>query len=113
MSAVNFSLLTSRGLISALRWSPSHVGWVQANFPKAAPRVATLRRLTRNLAPPENNSSNFAARLANLRLERVRADHLPRWEDVTDPAGGDQADFDACAATIDALMTRFVQLLDP
>jgi hypothetical protein len=32
---------------------------------------------------------------------------------VVDPASGEQADFDACAATLDDLVGRLVELLGP
>lgn len=71
-----------------------HVRYVRRRHPGASARTATLRRLCRDLppAPPP-----LARRLAGLDLAGVV---LGPDEDVADPAGGDQATYDACAAEL-------------
>jgi protein-tyrosine-phosphatase len=50
----------------------------------------------------------LAERVASLGLSVVEVED---WEEVVDPAAGDQADFDACAATLDDLVGRLVDRL--
>ena len=71
-----------------------HVRFVRRHHPAAAPRTATLRRLVADLAPP---GGPLEERIAALGLARVE---LSADEDVADPAGGGQADYDACAAEL-------------
>ena len=82
--------LDAADLVVAL--APEHVRWVRTNHPEAAPRTGTLKRLVRELADHD---------LDALRLDQIE---LGDWEEVDDPAGGDQAQFDACAREIVALV---------
>jgi protein-tyrosine-phosphatase len=77
-----------------------HVAYVRRHHPEAAQCTATLRRLARDLP---NGSGTLAARVAVLDLANVT---LEPWEDVADPAGGDAAVFQQCAAEI-------LELLEP
>ena len=52
----------------------------------------------------------LAARVASLDLSSVE---VGEWEEVVDPASGDQADFDECAATLDRLVDRLVDRVGP
>jgi|TARA_B100001105_G_scaffold89460_1_gene71095 protein-tyrosine-phosphatase len=85
---------------------PGHVAWIRRHHPEVADRTATLPRLVRDL-PPEGP---LEERLASLGLATVE---IGEWEEVVDPASGEQADFDACAATLDDLVATLVDLLGP
>lgn len=82
-----------------------HVRYVRRRHPAAAPRTATLRRLCRDLGPP---GPPLAARVAALGLDEVE---LGDWEDVTDPAGGDDAIYTACAHELWELTAQLMPLL--
>jgi len=82
-----------------------HVRFVRKQFPGAADRTATIRRLCADLppAPPD-----LRARVATLKL----ADAVLRDEDdVIDPAGGDEAAYDACVAELWLLCRQLIALL--
>jgi protein-tyrosine-phosphatase len=82
-----------------------HVRFVRREFPGAADRTATIRRLCQDLppAPPA-----LAQRVAALRLAEAT---LTDADDVIDPAGGDEAVYAACVAELWALCQKLVTLL--
>jgi protein-tyrosine-phosphatase len=89
----------------AVAMEADHVRFVRRQFPEAAVRTATIRRLCADLppAPPL-----LADRVAALKL----ADQtLHDEDDVIDPAGGDEAAYAACVAELWALCQRFIELL--
>jgi len=80
--------------------APEHVAYVRRVHPAAAGRTVTLKRLARDL-PPSGGAGDLADRVSALGL----ADHeVQAWEEVVDPAGGDLADFEACAREIHDLL---------
>ena len=90
--------------------APEHVQWVRRTHPDAADRTVTLKRIVRDLAPFSASSS------AEALLDRIRALDLANveieeWEEVVDPAGGEQPEFDACAQEIDRLVDQLIALL--
>jgi len=88
-----------------LAMASEHVAWIRRKHPDAAHRTASAKRLVRDLSPgPEP----LADRLAVLRLAEVE---LGDWEDVEDPAGGDDAVYVACATELDILCARLIPLL--
>ena len=92
--------------------APEHVQWVRRVHPEAADRTVTLKRVVRALPPASTELSAPAAAL----LERIRPLDLANvvieeWEEVVDPAGGEQPEFDACAQEIDALVDQLIALL--
>jgi protein-tyrosine phosphatase len=88
-----------------LAMAREHVEYVRRHHPEAAARTATLKRLARDLAPgPEP----LADRLAALRLDTVLLEH---WEDVDDPAGGDERVFHECANQIQGLLVQVAPAL--
>jgi protein-tyrosine phosphatase len=93
----------SADLVVAL--AREHVEYVRRTHPDAADKTATLRRLARDLSP---GSDPLAARVASLGLETTE---LEEWEDVTDPAGGDLPEFEACAQEIRDLVARLAPAL--
>jgi protein-tyrosine-phosphatase len=82
-----------------------HVQFVRRQHPQAAARTATLKRLARDL--PDLPGS-LAQRVAALHLDDVVLEH---WEDVDDPAGGDEDVFQECAAEIHALLEKLAPVL--
>ena len=84
-----------------------HVAYVRRQYPEAASRTASLRRLCRDLP---HEPGPLAQRVAALRLETVQ---LKEWEDVADPAGGDLDVFVACARELLHLVAELAPRLDP
>ena len=82
-----------------------HVRFVRREFPDAADRTATLRRLCADLppAPPALGERVAALKLADLSLSDQ--------EDVIDPAGGEEAVYAACVAELWMLCQRLITLL--
>jgi len=97
---------TAATLVVAM--APEHVRWVRTNHPRAAVRTATIKRLVRTL--PGASGPTLAARLAALRLDEVE---LEDWEEVVDPAAGEQPVFDACADELDVLVDDLIRALLP
>ncbi|MBT5905394.1 MAG: hypothetical protein HOJ86_06880 [Acidimicrobiaceae bacterium] len=87
---------------------PSHVAWIRRNHPEVAGRTASLPRLVRDL--PVGDAADLAARVEALALAEVE---VGDWEEVVDPASGEQVDFDVCAATLSALVDTLVDRLGP
>ena len=79
--------------------APEHVAYVRRAHPEGAARTATIKRLVRDLGAPDGR--DLAARVAALGLHEVELDG---WEEVVDPAGGEQPEYDACAAELDGLV---------
>src|SRR5262249_6417844 len=82
-----------------------HFEYVRRRYPEAAPRPGTLKRFARDLPAA---SGPLAERLAGLPLEPLV---LEDWEDVDDPAGGDEAVFHECAMEIDTLLRQLAPAL--
>jgi protein-tyrosine-phosphatase len=82
-----------------------HVRFVRRQFPEAAGRTATIRRLCDDLASPP---PSLPQRVAALNLgDAVLRDE----DDVIDPAGGDEAQYTACAAELWSLCQTLITLL--
>lgn len=86
-------------------FEPQHIAYVRRHFPAAADICATVPRLLRFLNP---GPDPLRHRLATLDLGSVE---IEDWEEVVDPAGGDQDVFDACLAEIDALLDELLPRL--
>jgi protein-tyrosine-phosphatase len=82
-----------------------HVRFVRRQFPAAADRTATIRRLCRDLppAPPP-----LGERVAALGLADVP---LLDEDDVIDPAGGDDATYTACVTELWLLCRELITLV--
>ena len=87
-----------------------HVSWVRRHHPEAVDRTATLSRLVRDLPA----LGTLSDRVASLGLATVEVES---WEEVIDPAAGDQAVFDACAVElyglVEALAARLQEQSPP
>ena len=88
-----------------LAMAREHVQFVRRRHPQAAARTATLKRLARDLPP---GPQPLADRVAALHLDAVVLEH---WEDVDDPAGGDEDVFHECANQIQDLLLRLAPAL--
>jgi len=75
-------------------FEPQHISHVRRHHPTAAPITASLPRLLRELPAGD---VPLAHRLGAMGLAEIAVED---WEEVIDPAGGDQEVFDACAAAI-------------
>ena len=75
-----------------------HVDYVRRKHPHAGPITATMPRLARDLAP---HAVPLGERVDALALHELEVEP---WEEVVDPAGGDEAVFHQCLADITALM---------
>jgi len=95
--------LDSADLVIAL--AREHVAWMRRVHPKAAPRTATLKRLSRDLPA---GVAPLSERVAPMQLHEVE---LEPWEDVDDPAGGDLDVFVACARQIADLLHDLIPRL--
>jgi protein-tyrosine phosphatase len=74
-----------------------HVAYIRRRHPEAAPKTLTIKRLCRDLPPgPESLVE---------RLRSLGAADLPiePWEDVEDPAGGEDEAYVACAKELSGL----------
>ena len=90
---------------------PMHVTWIRRHHPEGARFTATIRRLVRDLEPPEDGSRHhdLESRIAAMDLEDV---DVESWETVVDPASGDQTVFDRCADELMDLVTSLRRTLE-
>ena len=88
-----------------LAMAAEHVAYIRRKHPDAARRTASIKRLVRDLPP---GPDPLADRLAALRLEEVE---LGGWEDVEDPAGGEDPVYVSCATELADLCARLLPLL--
>ncbi len=84
---------------------PLHLHWMRRNLPSATPITGSLRRLARDLAPPQGDSDGHGLQ------QRVKALGLgalapAAWEEVVDPGAGDQDDFDRCSDELRLLVAE-------
>jgi len=84
---------------------PLHLHWIRRNLPEAAPITGSLRRLGRNLAPPqgEAGATDLGRRVRALELDTLEPEP---WEEIVDPGAGDQGDFDRCSDELRLLVAE-------
>jgi protein-tyrosine phosphatase len=82
-----------------------HVRFIRRTFPEAADRTATIRRLCQDLtpAPPPLGDRVAALKLAHAPLRDE--------DDLIDPAGGEAADYAACASELWLLCQQLITLV--
>lgn len=85
---------------------PDHLRWIRRMHPEAAPITASLKRIVRDLGGFE--AGPLGDRVAALGLDTVE---FEEWEEVIDPGGGEQPDFDAAANEIASLVDALHRLL--
>jgi protein-tyrosine phosphatase len=93
------------GAVLVLAMASEHVAYIRRRHPEAAHRTASLKRLVRDLPPGPTPLSD---RLAALGLGEVEVEP---WEDVEDPAGGDDPVYVSCAEELADLCNRLLPLL--
>ena len=94
------------GAVLVLAMAAEHVAYIRRKHPEAAHRTASLKRLVRDLPP---GPAPLADRLAALGLGELEVEP---WEDVEDPAGGDDPVYVSCAEELADLCNRLLPLLD-
>jgi protein-tyrosine-phosphatase len=94
------------GSVLILAMAAEHVSYIRRKHPGAAHRTASIKRLVRDLSP---GPDPLAHRLASLGLAEVE---VGDWEDVEDPAGGDEPVYVSCAEELADLCARLLPLLD-
>ena len=84
---------------------PLHLHWIRRNVPEAAPVTGSLRRLARDLAPPEGDADRggLARRVRELGLDALAPEP---WEEIVDPGAGEQDDFDRCSDELRQLVAE-------
>ena len=88
-----------------LAMAGEHVSYIRRRHPQAAARTATIKRLVRDLpAGPDP----LSARIARLGLADVLVEP---WEDVEDPAGGEDDVYASCAHELAGLCTELHTLI--
>ena len=84
-----------------------HVRWIEREIPAGRPITGMLKRVVKEL--PELGAGPLPERIAKLGLA---GRDIEPWEEVVDPASGEQPDFDRCidelADLVDALVPAFV-----
>lgn len=93
------------GSVLILAMAAEHVAYIRRRHPDAAHRTASLKRLVRDLPP---GPGPLTERLDALGLAEVE---IGEWEDVEDPAGGDDAVYVSCAEELADLCARLLPLL--
>ena len=80
-----------------LAMAGEHLSYIRRRHPSAASKTASIKRLCRDLppAPPA-----LAERIASLGLAELPVEP---WEDVEDPAGGEDEVYRSCAEELAAL----------
>lgn len=86
-------------------FEPEHVEYVRRTHPEAGSRTLTLPRLARDLDPGDDPLTQRIVALGAAELE------IEPWEEVLDPAGGDQAMFDRCLGEIADLVSELLPRL--
>jgi protein-tyrosine-phosphatase len=74
-----------------------HVAYIRRRHPEAAWKTASIKRLCRELPA---GPGPLTERIRRLGLGELT---LEPWEDVVDPAGGEDEDYRACALELEAL----------
>jgi protein-tyrosine-phosphatase len=80
-----------------LAMAGEHVAFIRRRYPQAAAKTASIKRLVRDLPP---GPSPLADRVSALGLAEQPVEP---WEDVEDPAGGEDEAYVACAKELAAL----------
>lgn len=85
---------------------PDHLRWMRRTHPDGAAKTGSLKRVARDLAP--GSADDLASRVAQLGLAEIEPE---AWEEVIDPGAGQQADYDAAADEVAALVSHLVERL--
>jgi len=80
-----------------LAMAGEHVSYIRRLHPSAASKTASIKRLCRDLAP---GPPSLVERIASLGLAGLPVE---AWEDVEDPAGGEDEVYRSCAKELAVL----------
>jgi protein-tyrosine-phosphatase len=100
--------LTDRDVASAdliIAMAGEHVNFIRRRYPEAAAKAGTIKRLCRDLS---DGPEPLTDRVAYLGLADVVID---QWEDIEDPAGGDDEMYLACARELAGLCVELLPRL--
>jgi protein-tyrosine phosphatase len=100
--------LTDRDVADAdliIAMAGEHVNFIRRRYPEAAAKTGSVKRLCRDLS---DGPEPLTERVAQLALAEVVIDE---WEDVEDPAGGDDEMYVACARELAALSVELLPRL--
>ena len=86
-------------------FAPEHVAYVRRTHPEGSARTATLKRLVEHLDHTDGTANHLSDRLAALELDTVEVEP---WEEVLDPAGGDEDVFHDCVREVHDLLAAFL-----
>jgi protein-tyrosine phosphatase len=89
-----------------LAMESDHLNWMRRTHPEGAPITGSLKRIVRDLAPAEEG--HLSTRVAAMELRSVAFED---WEEVIDPGGGEQPDFDRAADEIAELVDKLIDRL--
>jgi protein-tyrosine-phosphatase len=100
--------LTDEDVVRAdivLAMAGEHVAFIRRRYPVAAAKTASIKRLVRDLPP---GPATLAERVSELGLA-----HQPieSWEDVEDPAGGEDETYVSCAKELADLCADLIPRL--
>jgi protein-tyrosine-phosphatase len=88
-----------------LAMAGEHVAFIRRRYPEAAAKTASIKRLVRDLPP---GPSPLAVRVSGMGL----ADEpIESWEDVEDPAGGEDEAYVSCAKELADLCVDLISRL--
>ncbi|MDE0667358.1 MAG: hypothetical protein OXH67_17350 [Acidimicrobiaceae bacterium] len=84
---------------------PLHLHWMRRNILEVAPITGSLRRLARDLMPPQGGSEahDLGQRVRDLGLDALAPE---AWEEIVDPGAGEQDDFDRCSDELRLLVAE-------
>ncbi len=82
-----------------------HVAFIRRRYPEAAAKTASIKRLVRQLAP---GPTPLGERVAALGLADLA---IEPWEDVEDPAGGEDDVYVSCAKELADLCAELLPRL--
>ncbi|MGH9097778.1 MAG: hypothetical protein ACRDWB_10175 [Acidimicrobiales bacterium] len=82
-----------------------HVNFIRRRYPEAAAKTGSIKRLSRDLS---DGPEPLTERAARLQLAEVAIDG---WEDVDDPADGDDETYVACARELAELCLKLLPRL--
>jgi protein-tyrosine phosphatase len=88
-----------------LAMAGEHVAYIRRLHPYAASKTASIKRLCRDLPP---GPPSLSERLASMDLAAVP---IEAWEDVEDPAGGEDGEYVSCAQELSGLCAELLPRL--
>jgi protein-tyrosine-phosphatase len=88
-----------------LAMSGDHVAYVRRRYPDASGKTASIKRLCRDLPP---GPLPLGERIRSMGLAGLP---IEDWEDVHDPAGGEDEEYLSCARQLAALAADLIPRL--